>query len=117
MQIQSSSQKLDARESYCIDIFGLQTSTKMAPIPKNNLRERLMKLGYDPNSVQITTPVLDNSKVVPDRATTKPTANNQSGSTGTKIEINPVYKPIKKDPNFDPPIILGVDEWSDFEDE
>lgn len=67
----------------------------MNSIPKNNLKEQMLKLGYNPDAVKIVPPVLDNSKVV-------------------KREL----KFIKDHPIiFKPPVIANLDEWSDFEDD
>lgn len=66
----------------------------MPPIPKNNLRDRMIKLGYNPNIVTLTAPIVDNSKVKP-----------------------PPPQIIKPLETFTPPAIVNIDEWSDFEDE
>lgn len=67
----------------------------MAKIPKNNLQERMAKLGYNPNLVSIKPPTLDNSKVVYTSSAPQP----------------------KVEPFFEPPKLLNIDDWSDFEDE
>lgn len=71
----------------------------MASIPKNNLRERLTKLGYDPNGVQISKPVLDNSRVKPE---SKPISSTMDFKTA-----------ISKAPDFKPPVIEDIDAWSE----
>lgn len=59
----------------------------------------MIKLGYDPNKVNITPPVLDNSKVV------------------VKVDTQqPHQLPVKIEP-FIPPKITNLDAWSDFEDD
>lgn len=59
----------------------------------------MIKLGYDPNKVIITPPVLDNSKVV------------------AKVENQQLHQaPVKIEP-FIAPKITNLDEWSDFEDD
>lgn len=70
---------------------------KMVTIPKNNLKERMIKLGYNPNLMKITPPTLDNSNIIigPSRSETQ-----------GRVEAN-----------FQPPQIINIDEWSDFEDE
>lgn len=65
----------------------------MTSIPKNNLRELMLKLGYDPTLIKIVPPVLDNSKVVKQESKNQPPGN------------------IKQ------PDILNLDEWSDFDDD
>lgn len=62
----------------------------MPPIPKNNLKERMSKLGYNPNLVKIKPPVLDNSNIV-----------------AKKEEKIDIFRPEK----------LNLDEWSDFEED
>lgn len=74
----------------------------MTSIPKNNLRERLLKLGYNPNLITIKPPVLDNSGVVKEEP---PKASTFFGSTFSEANI----------PN--PPVFINVDEWSDFEED
>lgn len=69
---------------------------KMVSIPKNNLKERMIKLGYNPNLMKITPPKLDNSKII----------------VPTKIETQ-----NRTEINFQPPEIMNIDDWSDFEDE
>lgn len=82
----------------------------MPAIPKNNLKERLTKLGYDPNGIQIIKPVLDNSRVVPD---SKPTTSYQNKPYKSNMEVKPAgktdFKPLD--------ILKPLDDWSDFEDE
>lgn len=68
----------------------------MVSIPKNNLKERMIKLGYNPNLMKITPPKLDNSKII----------------VPTKIETQ-----NRTEINFQPPEIMNIDDWSDFEDE
>jgi len=70
----------------------------MASIPKNNLKERMIKLGYNPNIVHIVPPVLDNSRVI-----------------DTPILYTKVAQQGQS--NFTPPIIPNIEEWSDFEDD
>lgn len=72
----------------------------MSSIPKNNLKERMLKLGYKPDLVRIVPPVLDNSRVVIKKEEPK---TSQGPS-------NPIV-------NFQPPQILNINDWSDFEDE
>lgn len=67
----------------------------MNSIPKNNLKEQMLKLGYNPDVVKIEPPVLDNSKVVKQE---RKLVQDQSSS-------------------FKPPVIADIDEWSDFEDD
>lgn len=75
----------------------------MPIIPKNNLKERMLKLGYDPKFVHITPPVIDNSKVV---------RKNEA-----PIEKKPQITHQAPLINFTPPVIVNIDEWSDFEDD
>lgn len=73
----------------------------MPPIPKNNLRERMLKLGYNPDIVTIKPPVLDNSKVI-----VVPKAQPSSFvSAPAPAAVAP------------PPLITNIDDWSDFEDD
>lgn len=80
----------------------------MTTIPKNNLKERMQRLGYNPNIVKIVAPTLDNSKVIKN----KPKIDNKPIQSTYKSEVTaPV--PV----NFVPPKIDNIDDWSDFEDE
>lgn len=74
----------------------------MPQIPQNNLKERLIKLGYNTIGVNITPPALDNSKVV-----AKP----------KKVESCQVKQESIKQETLITPRINNIDEWSDFEDE
>lgn len=69
----------------------------MPQLPANNLRERMLKLGYNPEFVKLTPPTLDNSSVI-------------------KKESKPSYvtanSGAKKEPEF-----INLDDWSDFEEE
>lgn len=67
----------------------------MTSIPKNNLKEQMLKLGYNPAVVNIVPPVLDNSKVIKQE---------------TKFVQN-------KPSTIETPVIANLDEWSDFEDD
>lgn len=85
----------------------------MAPIPKNNLRERLQKLGYNPNLAKIQPPTLDNSKVIyPKKEVVAAPAPVQSSDhfDGGVSKHSPA-------PNFQPPVITNIDDWSDFEED
>lgn len=74
----------------------------MPAIPKNNLKEQMLKLNYNPNLVKLTAPKIN---YVPPPQTT-----NQPAPT-TKIEKQSF------DTSFQPPPITNIEEWSDFEDE
>lgn len=75
----------------------------MTSIPKNNLSERMRKLGYNPNIVTITPPVLDNSKVIKKE---EPPASYRSYQSVPNPE--PEFKPLPS---------VNIDEWSDFEED
>ena len=71
----------------------------MPSLPKNNLHERMKKLGYNPNIVKLVPPVLDNSKVAKDQPRV-------------------TYAPIPKvQTDFKPLATVNIDEWSDFEED
>lgn len=53
----------------------------------------MVKLGYDPNLVQIIPPTLDNSRV--------------AASSTPQMRAKPQFEPE----------ILNIDDWSDFEEE
>lgn len=74
----------------------------MPNIPRNNLKDRMIKLGYDPKSVTIKAPVLDNSRVV---------------KQPMKIEPQQLYQESPNQESFVAPKINNIDEWSDFEDD
>lgn len=78
----------------------------MSSIPKNNLRERLQKLGYDPNLAVIKKPELINIKPTPNQSTYQSCSNQNPGDQGipTKIEQSPLLN-------------LNIDEWSDFDED
>lgn len=87
----------------------------MTSIPKNNLAERMLRIGYDPNIVKIQKPVLDNSKIIKtqnikSQPDTKYTHNNYTSNKPTEQKSAVLS-------DFRPPEILNLDEWSDFEDE
>lgn len=69
----------------------------MVNIPKNNLKERMVKLGYNPNLMKITAPTLDNSNIIVGPPKKEPS------------------KPVQT--NFQPPEVLNIDDWSDFEED
>ena len=73
----------------------------MAQIPKNNLKERMQKLGYRPDLFVIIPPTLDNSKVV------------------TRQEPKVLSKLQQQVQDFDDfkPEALNIEDWSDFEEE
>jgi len=75
----------------------------MGPIPKNNLAERMRKLGYDPNIVKIVPPILDNSQIIK-KDDPKPSYS------AYKVNLN-------TEPEFKPLATVNIDEWSDFEEE
>lgn len=77
---------------------------EMTSLPKNNLKERMSKLGYNPNLVVLTIPELDNSKVI---------------KREKKVYIPPAQSAnlANQPSDFKPPVIMNIDEWSDFEDE
>lgn len=81
----------------------------MTSIPQNNLKERLLKLGYNPDNFTITPPVLDNSKVV--KVERKPQASV------SRPPQQPPLQTIAPQTNFKPPVILNINDWSDFEDD
>lgn len=77
----------------------------MPPIPKNNLKEQMLKLNYNPNLVKITPPVINYVPPPPQQSTN-------------------IYKPAQQSTynqqpqiKFDPPTISNIDDWSDFEDD
>lgn len=76
----------------------------MPSIPKNNLRERLQKLGYNPNLITIVPPVLDNSGVV----------KNEQAALG--VTSNSTYQ-ADSNCNIKPPEFVNIDDWSDFEED
>lgn len=85
----------------------------MAPIPKNNLRERLQKLGYNPNLARIQPPTLDNSKVIyPEKKVVAPPPSAYSSEHFGGGSSN--HQPPS---NFQPPVITNIDDWSDFEED
>lgn len=63
----------------------------------------MLKLGYDPNLVQLKPPTLDNSQIIK-REIPKPSYDNKTSF----VKHEPA-------PNFKPPEILNIDEWSDFD--
>lgn len=73
----------------------------MPSIPNNNLRERMLKLGYDPKLAKIEAPVLDNSRVIKEE--------------DKKTKFNPQLS-NQQEP-FKAPEVLNIDDWSDFEDD
>ena len=75
----------------------------MPSIPKNNLRERMLKLHYNPDLIKIVPPILDNSKVVKKEQAPAP--------------ANRPYEPVKNQENFKPPEFINLDDWSDFEED
>lgn len=74
----------------------------MPQIPQNNLKERLIKLGYSTIGVNINPPVIDNSQVV---------------VKSKKLGGCQVQQESFKQENLITPRITNIDEWSDFEDE
>lgn len=86
-------------------------ASNMTRIPKNNLNERMTKLGYNCNSVRIVAPVLDNSKVVVSKPPT--TSNSQVQPSYPNQQFQQQQAPT----NFNPPPISNIDDWSDFEDD
>lgn len=75
----------------------------MPRIPKNNLREQMLKLNYNPNLVKITAPVIN--YVPPPQPPVQQPA---------KIENQP-QQPTTA--TFQPPPIVNIDDWSDFEED
>lgn len=73
----------------------------MPPIPRNNLIDRLEKLGYNAKNVNINPPQMQIIINIP----------NATATTSM-----PKAKPIAslKDNG---PVIVNVDDWSDFEDD
>lgn len=114
----------------------------MVKIPRNNLRERLSALGYNPNGIQITEPVLDNSRVIVPDIKPSTTISYQNKTAGSEVNSMPNFDPdckpstsyqnrniysgsdtkfagksvMENNVNFKPPVIENIDEWSDFED-
>lgn len=80
---------------------------KMTSIPNNNLKERLLRLGYNPDGVKLTAPVLDNSKII----------KVERKVQQTNIQSNQQQTATASQNNFKLPVIVNLDEWSDFEDE
>lgn len=81
----------------------------MPNIPKNNLRERMLKLGYDSTWAKITPPIVDNSRIIKSE---QPKVN--LGSTTSNRYNQPYTAPQT---NFTPPVIANIDDWSDFEED
>jgi hypothetical protein len=100
----------------------------MPAIPKNNLRERMLKLGYKAELMKVVPPVLDNSRVVKDEpkpvfqastyqappqtapttSTTYPSnisdgggGSGGGGGGGTTFKLENI----------------NIDEWSDFDED
>ena len=84
----------------------------MPSIPKNNLKERMLKLNYNPDLVMIVPPVLDNSKII---------IPQEKPKTAFQPNFQTTYQPVKEDAketqDFKPPTFINVDDWSDFEDD
>lgn len=82
-------------------------SSEMPTIPKNNLHERMLKLGYDPKLMEIKPPVLDNSQVVkepteqPKPSQYQPKTEQTHISTANTLQLG----------------TFNIDEWSDFEED
>lgn len=74
----------------------------MPLIPANNLKERMLKLGYNPDIIKLSPPVLDNSAVV--KRETKPTVVTIKPPETSAVPRN--------EPEF-----INLDEWSDFEED
>lgn len=74
----------------------------MTSIPKNNLRERMLKLGYNPDLITIKAPILDNSGIKKEEP---PKLNNN-------FEYNKTNGDCQK-----PPVFMNIDDWSDFEED
>ena len=72
----------------------------MTSIPKNNLNERMVKLGYNPNIVKLVPPVLDFSAILKRE---KPPLIYQ---TAPKAQLD--FKPLAT---------VNIDDWSDFEED
>lgn len=98
----------------------------MPAIPKNNLKERLLKLGYNSNSFKIVPPALDNSKVVHERRSLESQINYKAQPSGFQIHnpysedqpsFNAQPNSLHSQLDFKPPPIANIDEWSDFEDD
>ena len=78
----------------------------MSAIPKNNLRERLQKLGYDPNLAVIKKPELINIKHSTNETTYPSCSNLESDVQVATTDSKP------------PQILnLNIDEWSDFDED
>lgn len=75
----------------------------MPSIPRNNLAERMQKLGYNPNIVKINPPVIDNSNIIIRQDTSKSSTSYQERS--------------KQETKFKPLETVNIDEWSDFEED
>lgn len=100
----------------------------MPTIPSNNLKERMQKLGYPTINLKITPPILDNSKVIHDQPkssiqkynsqTTNINYNQYPPATSSGFSSANNFQEYKiKEEEFKPPVILNIDEWSDFEDD
>lgn len=85
-------------------------------IPKNNLKERMVKLGYNPDLAQITPQICAELPPKPEPAKYQPPVKQQpqyqqpqQQQTGASTS-NPST-------NFAPPLMVNLDDWSDFEDD
>lgn len=81
-------------------------------IPKNNLQERMLKLGYKVEAMKIVPPVLDNSKVVKEEVKPVFESKPYQGSEYTQpTSSNIKTEPTLKLENF------NIDDWSDFDED
>lgn len=83
----------------------------MPSIPKNNLKEHMLKLNYNPNLVKITPPVINYVPPPPSQAQ-QPTSTYKLAQTIQQSTYQQ-QQTIK----FDPPQVVNLEEWSDFEDD
>lgn len=80
----------------------------------------MLKLGYNPNCVQIVPPKLDNSNIIkPEPKTQAPPVVRPKPETAYTQNLNTGFTSAQDQlaSDFKPPVIANIDDWSDFDDD